>query len=181
MKFKSILLIATALTTTINCNNSNSSSKSEDSKVNVDKIQSKEKIIEKQTTITKESTSNSEVIQYEKNNSKEENIIDKGSTNSELLQGKWQHVEDKSNYLIFENGLRKEIADGSENWDEEKYVLSNSCLNISDKENNIKTEELLFISCLNSDMCWHILSLDENNLTLSYMGRGNSLNYLRVK
>ena len=124
---------------------------------------------------------NVETIQPEENNTKKEKSVHNDSTIPELLKGKWQHVEDKSNYLVFEDGLRKEIAGEAKNWDEEEYVLSNSCLNVSDKENNIKTEELRFISCLNSDMCWYIVNLDEINLTLSYMGRGNSLNYTRVK
>ncbi|MBM77690.1 MAG: hypothetical protein CL846_04350 [Crocinitomicaceae bacterium] len=120
-------------------------------------------------------------IQPEEKNSEKEKAVHNDSIITELLKGKWQDIEDKSNYLVFEDGLRKEIAGEAKNWDEEEYVLSNSCLNVSDKENNIKTEELRFISCLNSDMCWYIVSLDENNLTLSYMGRGNSLNYTRVK
>jgi hypothetical protein len=99
----------------------------------------------------------------------------------DLLQGKWQHIDDKSNYLMFEGNYRKETAEGMTGWDEEEFSLSEKCLNESDKDNGIEKEEAKYISCLKSDLCWYIIGVDEENLMLSYMGRGNTLTYRRVK
>ena len=51
----------------------------------------------------------------------------------ELLQGTWQHVEDPTNYLVFDKNLRKEIAGGMSEWDAEAFILSDKCLNETDK------------------------------------------------
>lgn len=59
----------------------------------------------------------------------------------ELLQGKWQHVEDTSNYLVFAGNKRKEIAGGMANWDEETFVLTDKCLNEADQNNGEKPEK----------------------------------------
>jgi hypothetical protein len=99
----------------------------------------------------------------------------------ELIQGKWQHIDDTSNYLVFEDNYRKEIAGGMSGWDEEEYTISDGCLNESDKANGLEKEEDKYLSCKKSDLCWYIIEVDEENLMLSYMGRGNTLTYKRVK
>lgn len=100
---------------------------------------------------------------------------------SELLQGKWQSLDDKTNFLVFDKTQRKEIAKGMKDWDIEPYSLSNKCLNESDKVMNGEPEKDKYISCLKSDMCWYIISINKDFLTLSYTGRGNTLKYKRVK
>jgi hypothetical protein len=100
---------------------------------------------------------------------------------SALLQGTWQHKEDSSNYVVFQGNLRKETASGMAGWDEEEFTLSDVCLNESDKNKATKKEDGRYISCVKSDLCWYILSVDEHSLTLSYMARGNNLAYRRVK
>lgn len=102
------------------------------------------------------------------------------STN-ELLQGKWQSLDDKTNFLVFDKNQRKEIAKGMSNWDIEPFTLSNKCLNESDKEMTGEPEKDKYISCVKSDMCWYIISINKDFLELSYTGRGNSLKYKRVK
>lgn len=102
------------------------------------------------------------------------------STN-ELLQGKWQSIDDKTNYLMFDKNERKESSDGMKTWDKETFVLSNKCLNESDKDNGLELEKDKYMSCKESDMCWYIVSLNKDFLTLSYMSRGNTLKYKRVK
>lgn len=98
-----------------------------------------------------------------------------------LLQGKWQHTDDKTNYLVFEGNIRKEIAGGMKQWDEEPFVLSDKCENAMDKENGSTPEKDKYISCPKSNLCWYIIGVDKETLSLSYMGRGNTLNYKRVK
>jgi len=99
----------------------------------------------------------------------------------ELIQGKWQSVDDRTNFLVFDKGERKEIGGGMKTWEAEEYILSNKCLNESEKENGFEPETDKYISCKESDMCWYIVSINNNFLTLSYMGRGNTLKYKRVK
>lgn len=98
----------------------------------------------------------------------------------ELLNGTWQSVDDKTNFLVFENGTRKEIADGMEDWDVEAYTLSDFCTNEADKENDLPREKDKYISCNQWDLCWYIVELDKENLVLRFMGRGNTLSYKRV-
>lgn len=99
----------------------------------------------------------------------------------ELLQGTWQHVEDPTNYLVFEKNLRKEIVGGMSEWDSEVFILSDKCLNESDKGAVATTEKGYYVSCTQSDLCWFVEEVDKDNLVLSYMGRGNFLTYKRVK
>ena len=100
---------------------------------------------------------------------------------NELLQGKWQSMDDKTNFLMFDKNERKESSDRMKTWDKEAFVLSNKCLNESDKENGLKLEKDKYMSCMESDLCWYIVFLNKDFLTLSYMGRGNTLKYKRVK
>ena len=90
-------------------------------------------------------------------------------------------MDDKTNFLMFDENERKESSDGMKTWDNEAFVLSNKCLNESDKDNGLGLEKDKYISCMESDLCWYIVSLNKDFLTLSYMGRGNTLKYKRVK
>ena len=89
--------------------------------------------------------------------------------------------EDKTNFLVFDKNERKEIAEGMEAWDIELFELSDKCLNESDEENETELEKEKYISCKESDICWYIVSINKDFLTLSFMGRGNSLKYKKVK
>lgn len=102
-------------------------------------------------------------------------------TPAQLLQGKWQCHEDATNFLVFEGNLRKEIADGMDTWDEEEFVLADKCVSSTGVEGDQEPEPGKYISCPKSDMCWYVLQLNSTTLSLAYMGRGNTLNYLRVK
>ncbi len=102
-------------------------------------------------------------------------------TNLELLQGKWQSKDDETNFLKFENNHRMEIAEGMTEWSDEVFTLSDKCTNESDKSKDLKAEKDLYITSESSDMCWYIIDLNEEILTLAYMSRGNTLAYKRVK
>ena len=102
-------------------------------------------------------------------------------TNLELLQGKWQSTDDETNFLKFENNHRMEIAAGMSEWSDEIFTLSDNCINESDKTKDLKPEKDLYITSESSDMCWYIIDLNEEILTLAYMARGNTLAYKRVK
>ncbi len=109
------------------------------------------------------------------------NEQEKNITNLELLQGKWQSTDDETNFLKFENTTRMEIAEGMTEWDSETFTLSDKCTNESDKNKDVKPEKDRYITCPNLDMCWYIIDLNEEILTLAYMSRGNTLAYKRVK
>jgi hypothetical protein len=111
----------------------------------------------------------------------QKDTVQVSSNTYDLLQGKWQHSEDKTNFLIFDKFIRKEMSAGMTEWDEETYAISDHCLNEADKESVAEPEKDLYISCAESDLCWYIALLDADNLELTYMGRGNTLKYTRVK
>jgi hypothetical protein len=98
----------------------------------------------------------------------------------DLLQGKWQSTEDKTNILWFEGNLRKESNDGK-NWDSEEFVFSNKCENESDSETGSDSNATFYISCPESDLCWEVTSVTTTSLTLTYTGRGNNLFYKKIK
>lgn len=102
-------------------------------------------------------------------------------TNLELLQGKWQSQDDETNFLKFENNHRMEIAEGMQEWTDEIIVLSDKCSNESDRDKDLEAEKDRYITSESSDMCWYIIDLNEDILTLAYMSRGNTLAYKRVK
>lgn len=103
------------------------------------------------------------------------------SSIKDMLQGKWQSIDDKTNFLVFESNQRKEIIKGLDKWETEEFILSNKCLNESDKDNGIEPEKDKYISCKESDLCWYIVNINKELLTLSYVGRGNALTYKKVK
>ena len=107
----------------------------------------------------------------------------KGTAKStaDLLQGKWRDVQDKNNLLVFEGNVRKESSDGGKTWQlTTTFVLGSHCQNPSDagRPKEITSDDL-FIST-SDDLCWHIDSVDKRELFLTYIGRGNTLRYVRV-
>jgi len=98
-----------------------------------------------------------------------------------LLQGKWQSIDDESNFLIFENNLKKENVGGLDDWDEEIFLVSEKCLNEFNIDDDFNKEKNRYISCPQSDLCWYIDTLDSDTLILEYLARGNLLTYKRVK
>jgi hypothetical protein len=104
-----------------------------------------------------------------------------GGTLSELLQGKWQSVDDNSSYIMFEGNLFKEQYGIEATGDGEPFVLANACKNELDKNNGISGDKENFVSLVESDMCYYIIDIAKDYLSLSYMGRGNTLNYRRIK
>lgn len=106
----------------------------------------------------------------------------KGATksNAELLQGKWRHVEDKNNLLLFEKNVRKESSDGGKTWDKTTFVLGTQCENPSNAGHPTETSgDSVYISTAD-DLCWNLESVDKNELFLNFVGRGNTLKYVRV-
>ncbi len=92
-----------------------------------------------------------------------------------LLLGTWQSTDDENYFVEFTSKLKIENNIGVE--DIEEYTLSNTCMNGEGTE----SKEDHYISGQKSELCWYIISIDEENLSLSFVGRGNTLNYRRIK
>ena len=97
------------------------------------------------------------------------------ATGADLLQGKWRSDDDPSNVLEFAGGKRIEGGDS------EPYTLADHCTNPTDNNGSSPAEKDRYISCEQSDLCWYIVELTADKLSLSYMGRGNTLNYTRIQ
>jgi hypothetical protein len=108
-------------------------------------------------------------------------LVDSDSISLELLQGKWQSLEDEASFMVIEGDRMKNYYGGmDEELDNEAIMLSDTCMNESDTENGLPAEKNRYLSNPNLDMCWYIESLDATSLTLIYMARGNTLTYRRV-
>ena len=92
-----------------------------------------------------------------------------------MLIGKWQSTDDENNFVEFTKDAKIETYGDYE--DTERYSISNSCKNGGEIESN----EDNYISGWMSELCWYIISVDDKNLSLSFVGRGNTLNYKRIK
>ena len=104
------------------------------------------------------------------------------SINIELLQGKWQSIDEESSFMIIEGDRMKTYVEGLDlEMSDDFIIISNSCMNESDEGNDSSNENHRYISSPDLDMCWSIESLDATNLTLIYMARGNTHSYRRVE
>ncbi len=94
----------------------------------------------------------------------------------DYLQGKWQSIDDKSSYIIFENNLKKDIYN-EKVVDSVTFVLTDKCqYEVSDYGFGSGKDKYI-----SSENCYYISELNDQYLTLIYMDRGNSLKYKKVK
>ncbi len=107
-------------------------------------------------------------------NKKAENI----NSNYDLLQGKWQNTEDKSNFVVFVKNHRREISDGLNEWDDETFVLTDNSMGTSNAE--LKKEKDKYIYCEKSGLCWYIDKLNSTTLSLTYIAGMKVMDYKRV-
>ncbi len=109
-------------------------------------------------------------------------ILDLETFNIELLQGKWQSIEDEASFMVIEGDRMKNYYGGMDDeLDNEMIMISDTCLNESDSENDLPEEKSKYLSNPNLDMCWYIEFVDTSSLTLIYMATGNTLTYRRVE
>ena len=105
---------------------------------------------------------------------KNERFVQEGLLKS-LLIGTWKSTDDQNNFIEFTSNVIIETNIGVEYIEE--YILSNTCVN----GEGLASKKEDYISGLKGELCWYIISIDEENLSLSYVGRGNTLNFKRVK
>lgn len=95
-----------------------------------------------------------------------------------MLQGRWQNEEDEKETIEF-RGLKKisEYA-GLEIREELEVSVSNAC---NDKPHESLEGGKYINEIKISGLCYYIVKLHKNQLELSYVGRGNTLRYKKVK
>ena len=95
-----------------------------------------------------------------------------------LLLGKWQSMDDTNSYVMF---TEKEIiySYGLEVTGQETYVLSDSCMDtaVINEENSSDSPQYIYMET--SDTCFYIIDLAQQYLALSFIGRGNTLTYVK--
>jgi len=100
----------------------------------------------------------------------------------ELLQGKWQSLEDEASIMVIEGDRMKNYYGGmDEELDNEAMRLEVTCMNEADSTNGLPAEKNRYLSNPNLDRCWYIEFVDDTNLSLIYMATGNTLTYRRVE
>lgn len=97
---------------------------------------------------------------------------------STSLVGIWQSIDDPTNFMEFTETELIWLS-GTPDTVREPYQLANKCLNASN-EFAIELNESKYLSLAKSDLCWFIVNLDENNIEMAYVGRGNTLKYKKV-
>jgi len=113
------------------------------------------------------------------NATKDTNIEVKNiGSNYDLLQGKWQNTEEKSNFVVFVKNHRREISDGMLEWDDETFTLTDNSMGTSNVE--LKKEKDKYIYCVKSGLCWYIDKLNSTTLSLTYIAGGRVMDYKKV-
>lgn len=95
-----------------------------------------------------------------------------------LLLGKWQSMDDTNSYVTF---TEKEIIYTYKNEfiSQEPYVLSDKCMGTTNENDLNSSDSSEYIYMESSDTCFYIIDLAPQYLSLSYVGRGNTLNYVK--
>lgn len=89
-----------------------------------------------------------------------------------LLQGRWQDFQDKNSEVVFQDDQRIDYYEGKE-VDKGIFSVSSTCEGASAAD---QPSDYI----LQGDLCWEIASLDEEILSVIYVGRGNAIFYSRV-
>lgn len=94
------------------------------------------------------------------------------------LQGNWQSIEDPNSRISFVGQQKVETYAGIPDARTESTIhLGADCLN----GENPLSEEDTYISEPESDLCWAIVRLTDEELELAFMGRGNTLKYRKLE
>jgi len=124
---------------------------------------------EKVTTVSKiEGNTSTEVVKEEV---KKENPAKLENNYKTLLQGRWRDTTDAKSEIAFRDNLRFDYYEGKE-LDKGEFTMAKTC----EGHEPSKMDEYM----IEGDMCWFVLDINAENLSLSYVGRGNSLFYVRV-
>lgn len=95
-------------------------------------------------------------------------------TTYDLLQGKWESIDDANNVLWFQDTWRMESTSSDKPWSKDAFILADAC------NSKVQNDNARYLICAKIDLCWYIVSIDTTTLQLSYVGRGNTLTYKRI-
>lgn len=93
------------------------------------------------------------------------------------LIGEWQSTEDANDWLKFTKDQCFDYYIGDADLSVNQYILDYNCDGTAPAPTD--GEAPAYIRLTDDDMCWYIIKVDEENLELSYVGRGNTLTYKR--
>ncbi|WP_146104771.1 hypothetical protein [Tenacibaculum sp. SG-28] len=91
------------------------------------------------------------------------------------MQGKWKSIDDANNVLWFQDTWRKESTGSNKPWSKDAFILADAC------NSKVQNTSGSYLVCPNIDLCWYIISINATTLQLSYIGRGNTLMYKRIR
>lgn len=91
------------------------------------------------------------------------------------LEGTWKSLDDPRSGLAFAEGSKTDTYDG-EAVATEKIGVFDSC----DGDAPAEPATGQYLLETETGMCWFLISVAEETLELSYVGRGNTLRYRRV-
>lgn len=98
------------------------------------------------------------------------------ATTFKKLQGSWKSLEDSLSVITFTADKRSAHHAGT-NLSSSNFLLAASCP--SEEILPESSDKRVYI--VTNDFCWSINVLNEQYLELTYMDRGNTLSYERVK
>jgi len=107
---------------------------------------------------------------------KDKTKIESGQSIYELLQGKWKSTDDPKAVIEFKNQYFIDYY-GNEKFGENKFWLDKACPDQEGSGNPGVNERHL----ISDEMCWYIYYIDKNKLELTYLARGNTLTYKKIK
>ncbi len=94
------------------------------------------------------------------------------------LQGTWVRVDDPANTLRFEGNLIISNHPGQPEA-RENYVIAATCA--AAPEDAPREDGSYLIIPGDDDRCYYLLRLTDTELEMSYVGRGNTLRYTRLR
>jgi hypothetical protein len=117
-------------------------------------------------------------VQQDENNNKTPNEITNAtntSLNYKLLQGKWQSMLDAKSTTEFKNNQKIDTYEGIGETSNAQFLLSDDCIVIANpkKWNHIVLTE--------SQFCYKIVDIDNQNLEISFTGTKTTLAYKKIK
>ena len=127
-----------------------------------------------------ESTSLTEKDGTEIENNIPEKTTEKNpSENLVLLQGTWRNVLDPLSTIVFEGNTSQNLYDGLETGKTILFTIDSTCKNGSNPAGSEEVDK--YISTTGSaEECYYIVTLDEENLVMSFLGKGNTLTFKKI-
>ncbi|WP_146088768.1 hypothetical protein [Neolewinella xylanilytica] len=93
------------------------------------------------------------------------------------LQGTWRSADDSLHTLLFDNTWMVMAYEGETAGEAESFVVGPTCPDAPDS--GVTDNESRYLSVPVANRCYYIIELTDTSLAMSYVGRGNTLRYVR--